>query len=290
MSPEFDEAIKATRNLPPMPIVTTKVMQMLSSDDFSNKDLGKVISNDSAMSARILKTVNSSLYGLRRNITTIEHAVSILGEQAIRTLVLTASLEVITKKTTEIEKSLWEDSVGCAIACKFIAAALPNAGVNPEEAFLIGLMRHIGKLAMCANNPRYFKSIFEASQQRGGQDTGDLERQYYTYNHSQMGSAVIKHWELSPVLSEIILLHELPYKINDVDCEDKKLITTIAILNLAENICMFLGIGLPEPQTSTDVKSCFGAKQLGVDETIINQLTEEILESFSVNKSTFEIN
>ena len=124
-----------------MPVVATRVMQLMQETNTTSKHLAEAISRDPAVSARILKIANSSFYSMRRQVKTLEHAI-----KTLKSLVFASSLKGLNKSYGLMEKMLWEDSIGGAIGAKVVAQRFRTG--DPEEAFLAGLFRHIGKLVM----------------------------------------------------------------------------------------------------------------------------------------------
>ena len=146
MSDDFKTVVRTIGDLPPMPAVAMKVLQQLQDPNISTSALAETIANDPAVSARVLKIANSAFYSMKRQVKTLEHALVVVGEKTLRSLVLAASLEVMNKQVGLLEKMLWEDSLGCAIGSRLVARRFKT--VDPEEAFLGGLFRHLGKIVM----------------------------------------------------------------------------------------------------------------------------------------------
>jgi len=131
MSADFKTVVHSIRDLPPMPIVAIKVLELLNDPNVNYEKLGEVISSDPAVAARMLKVANSAFYSMKRQIKTLEHAIAIVGERTLRSLVLAASLEGMNKSYGLLEKMLWEDSIGCAIGCRILARKFSSA--DPES-------------------------------------------------------------------------------------------------------------------------------------------------------------
>lgn len=284
MSPDLDSVITTIGNIPAMPAVAVKVLNLLSSENFDLREIGKTIASDAAMSSRILKTVNSSFYGLRAHVKTIEHAVSMLGEQTIRSLVLMASLESMNRNVDAVQKMLWDDSVGCAVACRIIAAKYDL--LHPEEAFMAGLLRHIGKIVMNHSNPKFYHAVVEGASFGGSEPLSELERRYFSYTHHEVGSAILAHWGFSPSLSDVVACHDnAGLLMNTSDDADTK--TTAVVVNLGGLICEKLGIGQVAPcEEVGDIVDSDAAKLLNLDVNEIAALEEEILDAFQENRKS----
>ena len=145
--------IMTTRDLPAMPQVASKVLELSSDPNTSAHQLQQVISDDQAMTARILKIANSALYSCSRKIKTLTEAIVMLGFNSIRSLVVTSAARNLyntrTSQTGLKERLLWEHSIGSAFACRLMAS--DSRPALTEEAFLAGLMHDIGKSVISAD-------------------------------------------------------------------------------------------------------------------------------------------
>ena len=155
--------IMTTRDLPAMPQVAAKVLELSSDPDTSAQRLQQVIADDQAMTARILKIANSAMYSCSRRVKTLTEAIVMLGFNSIRSLVVTSAARNLyntnSSRTGLKERLLWEHSIGAAFACRILAAEYaPNL---TEEAFLAGLLHDIGKLVLNQKAPREFDEIVQ---------------------------------------------------------------------------------------------------------------------------------
>lgn len=284
MSTDFQSVIRTIADLPPMPAVATKVLTLLGDPNVNYQQLGQVISSDPAVSARLLKVANSSFYSMRRQIKTLDQAISIVGERTLRSLVLAASLEGLNKSYGLLEKMLWEDSIGCAVGCRSLARKF--AAADPEEAFLAGLFRHLGKVVMNYTDGESYRSLIE-SVYAGDGTYAELEGRYFPYAHAVVGAAVLEKWKFSRVLVMTTLHHDDLQVAHEDEEDGDSLYRLTAIVNLSDCICRRLGIGQREADESVDVAGCLGAVALGLDEEQIQQALEDVELVFSENRESF---
>ena len=113
--------IKNAGDLKVLPFVARKVLDTVGDERSSVSDLSDVIEKDQTISARVLKISNSALYGLRQEVTSVHHALLLLGFKTIRSLVLSVSTKSLYKQFGMKEKIIWDHSVGAAIASKVVA-------------------------------------------------------------------------------------------------------------------------------------------------------------------------
>lgn len=280
---DFQTVVRSIADLPPMPVVATKVLELLGNPDVQYKEVAQAISSDPAVSARLLKVANSSFYSMKRQIKTLDHAISIVGEKTLRSLVLAASLEGMNKSYGLLEKMLWEDAMGCAIGCRVLARKFACA--DPEEAFLAGLFRHLGKIVMNFSDPESYRALVETAYSEGVSTTS-LEGRFFPYAHEVVGAAVLDKWNFSKTLVMAVLHHEDVKFADDAD-ESKELIRLTATVNLSGHISLKLGLGQREPDGGLDVADCRGAKTLDLTSAQVEEVIEEIKEVFTENREFF---
>lgn len=281
MSDELQDVINAVGDLPPMPAVAMKVMQLIQDPSTTADQLARAISLDPAVAARVLKIANSSYYCLTRQVKTVEHAIMVLGEKTLKSLVLAASLKGVNRNFGLMEKILWEDSIGCAIGSR-IVCRYRRAG-DPEEAFLGGLFRHIGKLVLNNSFPEEFREMVQRAY-NGEAPLGVLEREYFPFSHSVVGAAVLRKWKMSDNLIRLVQHHSdlfLPL------VSDPAQQQVIACVNLADKLCRVLGIGQRAPNSSLDVIETAGAKALKMTQAEIDEVREDFRKVFEADKDVF---
>ena len=267
------DIILNAKDLPAMPHVASKVLELAGNPETTAAKLQKVIEDDQAMAARILKIANSALYGCSRKIKTLTEAIVMLGFNTIRSLVVTSAARNMYLKEGKTmglkERLLWEHSIGCGIACRLLVT--PRQPALAEEAFLAGLMHDIGKLVL----NQYAGDVFDQIVQEvynEGRDFVDVEREILGFDHTEVGAMLVTKWKLSRTLEDSIRLHHTPEHVNGTN-------QILCYLDLANNICKRQGIGfveLPEMELG-DLPS---AQALGLSsaelDTTCNQLGDTL--------------
>ena len=284
MSTDFKTVVSTIKDLPPMPAVAVKVLELLNDPNVNYKKLSEAISSDPAVSARMLKVANSAFYSMKRQIKTLDHAIAIVGERTLRSLVLAASLEGMNKSYGLLEKMLWEDSMGCAIGCRILARRLASA--DPEEAFLAGLFRRLGRIVMNFSDPDAYRLLVEAAYSEGGSIT-DMEGQYFPYAHVVVGAAVLDKWKFSRNFVMSTLHYQDLQIAVDEEENGEALLRLTATVNLSGQICRKLGIGQREADEDLNLMESPGAIVLELSEEEIQSALEEIDQVFSDNRDFF---
>lgn len=281
MPEDFDSVVENLSEMPAMPLVAAKVLKMMQDPDVNAGALAEVIAHDTVMTAQILKMANSSYYSLAHRVRTVDHAIVILGEKTMRSLVLAASLRGINRRFGLMEKMLWEDSIGCAVGARALARRFGSA--DPEEAFLGGLLRHFGRIVMNAwDGERYLRVMEEMYNGEGRLE--EMERRHFPTSHATVGAAVLRKWQFSETVVRLVLNHE-DFTFDPE--EDPPLFQLAATVNLAENFCRRLGIGQRAPEPDHNIFRTPGAHALGVKKEALEEMLDEFEEAFARDREAF---
>lgn len=281
MNKELESMIMSASDLPTIPVVATKVMQLIESESASAEELAKVVASDPAVAARVLKISNSSFYGCQRQIQTLSHAIMVLGFGTLKSLVVAASVKQVYKPYGLTEKMLWEHSFGAGLAARVIASG--TRIVNEEEAFLGGLFHDIGKIILNNLDNQKFQMVVQKSYNEG-MSFIDAEQQVFSYNHAEVGGLVIKKWNFPSILMHAVLKH---HSFDFADDEDIYQVRLTCVVGLANLICHKLGIGVREPEEDLLLHETVPAQMLELDEARIGFLLERITEAYEKDKSFF---
>jgi diguanylate cyclase (GGDEF)-like protein len=182
--------------------------------------IAKVIEMDPALAAKVLKTVNSSVYGLKQPCTTIRRALNFLGLSAVKSIVLGFSLVESTRACAGGEgfdvDDHWRRSIYGAAATRVIAAR--TGACDPDEAFAAALFQDLGALAMYVSlGPAYVRAVAPA---RGDHALhAEMERGALGYSHAEAGAALAARWRLPDRYVQTIQHHHDPDGA-DADCVD----------------------------------------------------------------------
>lgn len=288
----FDSKLKSIINsvedLPPMPLVATKVLKMMGDPDYEVEDLAATIAHDPAVAARILKIANSSFYNLQRQVNSLDQAIFILGEKTLKSLILASCLKGMNRAFGLVEKMLWEDSIGCAVGARMIAVRFRCT--DPEEAFLAGLLHHIGKTVMNNMDHERFLQMVEEVYNCDGALT-QIEQSFFPFTHAEVGAAVLYKWKFSEVMARLVLYHADPRflggELTIPDEDATALLPLLATVNLARNFCRKAGIGQRFAEENLLLIRSQGAQLLGLEPDPLNQLYEDFQECFLRDRGIF---
>lgn len=210
MTPELLDKVLSCKKLPSLPAIALKVIELTQDERVPVKMIGDTIANDQALSLKVLKTVNSSFYGLRKPCSSINQAIVMLGLSAVKTLALGFSLvsSLAKDKAAGFDYDVyWRRALTTGVAAKIIAGEA-RCG-SDEEAFLGGLLQDVGMVALYqALGEEYAKLLVEAGTDH--RRVARLEMQRYEASHADLGAMLATNWKLPAALIAPIKFHERP--------------------------------------------------------------------------------
>lgn len=229
-----------------LPDVYFKLKTILDDPGYSMAKVAIVISQDPAITLRLLRIVNSSYYGLRTKVETVDRAVTLLGTDQVHDLVLTTSVtqsfKGLVTEVVDMEK-FWRKSVSCAIIARLLAYA--TKGCSGERLFVAGLLHDIGHLVMYQTLPELCLEAMETAK-NNHEPVYKTERFFIGFDYAKAGSVIMKSWGLPQSLTVTTEFHIEPQKAVKYQLET-------AIIHLASLLCKI------------DEENCFNEGALRVD-------------------------
>lgn len=224
--------------LPTLSPIAVKLLQITSDSDSSAKDVVEALRGDQSLTAKILSVANSPIMGAGAKISTLDRAVVLLGFKAVRGITLAVKVFEAVSVGEPREKSrhfdraeFWKHSLGVASAARRLAARRRELNVDPEEAFVAGLLHDLGKVALEAVFPRaYERAAAKAEETRC--DISDCERTLLGVDHTVAGRHLAKRWGLPRNLLEVIWLHHVSVETLSGGVESPGLIGLVQLANM----------------------------------------------------------
>lgn len=234
-----DKILKEIDHLPPLPQVVMKLRKLIADPDSDAKKIAEVIETDQAIVTKVLKIANSSYYGLSSKISSIQHALVVLGFKTLSQMVTTAGSEgTLDRKLTGYgydTKTLWKHSLAVAVGSKIIAdMRVPALG---DEAYTAGLIHDVGKIILDGYIMDQ-KDEIESFMEREEKTFLDAENHFFVFNHADIAYEVCKNWNFPESLSMAIKNHHRPSDSKDNDLQ--------YILHMADNLARLSGTGLDD--------------------------------------------
>lgn len=201
------EKLTSAANLPSLPTVAIEVLRLAKSDDVSVDAIAKVVQNDPALSAKLLRVVNSPLFGVAREVASIRQAMVILGLRTVKVMALSFSLVEALRASDSEEFDLaafWRRSVLTSVASRLLARAV--SGRLAEEAFVAGLLSDIGMFVGSRCLPEEYRRIVRMRQAENITLVVAEER-VLGANHAQLGRALLEKWSLPELICKAVGAH-----------------------------------------------------------------------------------
>lgn len=284
MNGELEKYITSNCEIPPMPAVAAKVIDLVSSDDVTASQLTEVISKDLALATRVLNMANSSFYRRLEEIRELSSAIVILGMRTIRSLVLGASLKQLFKTSSLFDTMLWEHSVAAAVAGTVIAR--DTGFSSPDEVMLAGLLHDLGKQILNSSMPKPYQNVVERVY-ADGLGFYEVEKETFGFAHNHVGPLLVKNWNFPIDIGKAIYFHHQMEEIGVMEEEQKRL---VAIVHLANLFCRKLGLGYRKPDETIDISASPALAILGLQlsEENCREYEERIVQIFTEEKGRFE--
>lgn len=232
----IDYLLDEVVTLPSLPGTVAQITSLVSDPNANLNDIGKAISSDPSISLKSLRLVNSAYYGLPNKISSVEHAVSMLGMKVIKNVVFTASVFDALKVN---EEALLKHNVACGLTMKLLVESDKvdsSRFEHADEAFIYGLLHDVGKIIFAQHMPDEMKKVADLCASSPF-TWAQAEREVLGADHAEMGAKLAQKWQLSDELvSGIAGHHDLSL------CEDDNFRHTAALIGVADYLCYEAGI------------------------------------------------
>jgi diguanylate cyclase (GGDEF)-like protein len=276
------ETVLTSKELPTLPIIASKLLTLTAQEETTLTDIANLISQDIALSAKLLRVANSSFYSFPQQIASVNQAVSILGINAVRSLVLSFSfLSMGSRHKNSLFnfEKFWERSIIEAVATKLILEQVANA--NAEEAFTCGLLQNIGQLVFAVTLRKEYDLVLQKKLEiMAGkhEDENDLEQQIIGISHAILGYEVTGAWGLPESIRLPIKYHHQPTTYKDTIQHHKQNIRAVYLANLLSQVFYSDTPEVFHQQFRNEAKLLLGLKHLQIN-AILKMLDKVIVQS-----------
>ncbi|MDN3515093.1 MAG: HDOD domain-containing protein [Candidatus Brocadia sp.] len=284
--------ISKINSIPTLPTVACRVIEITADPNSSANDLTEVITPDISLATKLLKMANSPFFGAIRKVSSLQHAITVLGFKEVRNLVISA---VVFESFIKSEKNenydmvkFWKHSFVCGLAAKTIATDLRKAS---NEYFVAGLIHDIGKLVIYTTLPHEFFKLIEATRRLELKFKAfELEKEVIGMTHDEVGMRLLKKWMFPESLMTAIGFH---HRLQETD---KKTLLPV-IVHIAD---IFAHIHEMQPviegDASPEIVGLYPdiiklAQAYGIDwdESDLNRLQQAFAESIEKEKAAFSL-
>ena len=253
-------------HLPAAPPVVMQLMEYLERDEIESKEIARLIAQDPVLAAKCLSLANSSMYAVQRRVTTIQDALVVIGQQAVGTMV---SAMAVTERFQRLQikghdpRSFWLHSICTAFCARALAQ---HTRINPETAFVTGLIHDIGQLALAARFPEHFAAVIEYQRDKDCRMI-DAEKRVLGFTHAQVGEAAAEVLKFAPEVARAVGGHHDP--------ENHPASTMTSLIHVADVLGHVLNFAEVEDDLAPRIAE-FALDRLGLDWAELKQVMAEV--------------
>ncbi len=277
------KSIEEASELPP---TVAKVLKFAASPDATPRELARIIRLDPILSFQVLRLVNSAVFGIQQDITSVQKAVVLLGINTVRNLAL--SLGLASKLRPDQKQELgefnqelfWRHSLGVAIVSTLIARKMGVSRTEQEHFFIAGLLHDVGKMIIFNTDSELYAQALKESHERMTR-LHVVERERLGLDHMEVGKRLIRKWKLDTALISYIQEpeeseNEEPLYDKDSAVEESK--NRLArVVELANDYAQRLGYGIDAHHHKALPLSFW--QQLDLEKSEVDAYIEEELDS-----------
>lgn len=274
----LDYIVSKVDDINMLPNVLQEIIVISDDPNSTITDMENVILKDQTLTTKVLRLANSAYYGYARRISTISQATILLGFKTIKSIALAST--VSKYMTAELkgyaleENQLWQQSQTCAIIARYISKLTKKA--DPEEAYIAGLLRDIGKTILNQNMLKEYEEVSKLVSEDGISFL-QAEEMVFGFNHAEIGARVSEKWNLPSNLVDAISHHHNPENAE----VDSNLVSIVHIAD-AITVMMGVGIGLDGLQYNLSEKAILDLELTEIDlENIISDISDLVSDSSS---------
>tara|TARA_E500000318_G_scaffold14854_3_gene14726 strand:+ start:6218 stop:7729 length:1512 start_codon:yes stop_codon:yes gene_type:complete len=288
MDTQLLDDILSCPTLPSLPSVAIRVLELTSDPDVAMDELAKEIQYDQGIAAKILRTVNSSFFGLRRRCSSIDHALVMLGLGPVKSLVLGFSLVQTVRGEDGDEfdyQNYWRRCLTSAIAGKYIAEQVGNKTIM-DEVFLAALFQDVGMIAMYRTlGEDYLKVVREAGEDHSL--LAKIELDAFEAQHSSIGAMICEKWKMPYEITIPVRYHD---RATACPSDQGQIARCVAMGNLIHRVLVS-----EDPTENLRLAYRKGMRWLGLSEAQVDQVikdtggsTKELANLFSIDVGSME--
>lgn len=263
-------------DLPTLPTVATRILELTTASDSNARQVIRLIESDQSLSAKILAMTRRASTGVRTEVGTVDKAVILLGFEAVRNAVLSIKVfETFARRTGSVETAFdrnefWKHSLAVASAAQLAAEQL-SLRVDPEHAFVCGLLHDIGKVALDACLPKSYDRVIRRTNTARA-CIADVERELLGIDHTVVGHRLARKWRFPQSLAESIWLHQhgpsaLPSSVQHADL--------VKLVHFADRLARELRIGY-SGNFFPDVSASTLAQEIGLGRKQYDRLVADL--------------
>ena len=276
--PSLQKIIERSNKLGSLPAIVYRVFEVMDDPKSTATQIGRVINDDPALTARLLKLVNSPFYGFTGKVDTVYRAVALIGHKELRSVVVAASaIKVFDGIPSELVSMpvFWKRSLTTAVVARVLAAFKREKEI--ERYFIAGLLHDIGSLLLYLQLPDEMTQVLHM-QTSDGADVFKAEKEVLGFDHAEAGAALLKKWNLPAAICGSIQFQKDPESAPKADRSSAWLIylaKEIVAHHMEQD-------QLPEEERTVVAPSIWLANEL--DESLLPKILEKAEQQYAGSK------
>jgi len=279
--PCLDVVVRRIGEISTLPHIALRLMEGASDPNVGASDIRQVMEGDPVLSARVLRCVNSSAYGLRTKTTNLQQAIAYLGLKQVRNLAMAAGMSHMFRKEETIGPfrrwALWKHMVSVGIGARLIAMRL---GISQlEDMFLAGLLHDIGIIL----EDQYMHNLFShmICNLDPWMTLAGNEQVHLGFDHTRLGAEVARKWQFPEIIQDAIRYHHAS---EDYQGEGVRLVRCVEVANI---LCSLKGISSVGVNLVKPSFAVIRALDLGKEDLVA--LSQDLDRELEENKSLLYI-
>jgi len=238
-NPAIEAFLEKHQSINAMPESSIRIMRHMRDPDCDMNQLLRLIKQDAALSARIMKAVNSAFYALQTKITQLDRAVVFMGLKAVKEVVISSAMQALCNPVPigkYSARDLWDHSVGVAVLSRELAVR--SKTIDSEDAFLVGMLHDVGLLLAAQCEIDKSAKLFLAAEAKKF-PFSMVEQKLFNFDHCELGTRLAEAWRFPEDVSAVIRWHHKPEQAPETI---RRLCTHVFI---SDTLCTAAAIGFP---------------------------------------------
>ncbi|MDR2578363.1 MAG: HDOD domain-containing protein [Chitinispirillales bacterium] len=274
---------QSVMDLPTLPTVVAKMLQMIDNQRTSADTLARLISTDQALTAKLLKLANSAYYGFSREISTVNMAIVVLGFNTVKNMGLYLSVFDVFKNSSSASGfdavKFWEHSAACGVAARMLSKS--SGSRYSGEAFVAGLLHDMGKMILSQYFENELVEVINTTREGDG-DLDKAEMEVLGVSHGRVGAWLAEKWNLPAIISDTVMHHHEPWNAKTDP-------SFVALITVADILCHLTQIGSSGrngcPKYDERLWHIFDGASIPLDETDLERLQMEFLAEYGKSEA-----
>jgi len=236
----IESIINNLDQLPSIPEVASKIINMVNDPNVSFKHIAEEISKDQSMTTNILKLCNSAYFSKGKEIASLDRAIVTLGLKEVKDIIMLIATKPVLDKSIlgyDLAKGdLWKQGLVVATISKKIALDKKRKNIA-DTVFTGGIIHNVGKVVIALFVQNTFKDIMTDVENKNI-PFHIAEKEIMGYNHQEIGEKILMKWNFPPVLQSIVRYYQDP----EIAPDEHRI--EVAIVHIANTISLMAGVGI----------------------------------------------